>query len=313
MHPDEVDIDVDLVRRLLVSQHPQWANLVLDFVASTGTVNAIWRLGADLYVRLPRLRSWAADLEKELQWLPVLAPRLSVDVPEPISAGKPQFGFPFTWAIYRWHEGEPLDRMRVADERRTAEVLAQFVGELRGIDSSGAPRSRRDRPMQARDAEARAAIVAARDLVDTQAVTEAWDAALRAPEWDGTVVWTHGDLLPPNALLVDGRIAAVIDFGNMGVGDPAVDLIAAWTILGEDGRDAFRGALDADDATWSRARGFALHQALLVIPYYRESNPAFVAMAQRTVREITGTSETRNSEAADGRNPAPAPPRRSVG
>jgi aminoglycoside phosphotransferase (APT) family kinase protein len=99
-------------------------------------------------------------------------------------------------------------------------------------------------------------------------------------------VWTHGDLLPPNLLVQRGRLSAVIDFGNVGVGDPAIDVIAAWSVFGDDGRTAFREALDVDDTTWARARGFALHQALLVIPYYPETNPAFVAMAQRTIDEV---------------------------
>jgi aminoglycoside phosphotransferase (APT) family kinase protein len=289
MHADEVEIDRDLVRRLVASQHRQWAELALEPVASTGTVNAIWRLGADMYVRLPRVQAWAGDLEKELRWLPVLAPHLSLVVPEPIAAGEPQFGYPFTWAIYRWYEGEAFDAALVADECRAADDLAQFVGELRGLDTTGAPRSRRDRPLHIRDAEMRAAVDAARDHVDADAVTAAWESALQAPEWDGTLVWTHGDLLPPNALVVNGRISAIIDFGNVGVGDPAVDLIAAWSILGDESRDAFRLALDVDDATWARARGFAL-QTLLAIPYYIETNPVFAAMAQRTVGQITGST-----------------------
>jgi aminoglycoside phosphotransferase (APT) family kinase protein len=291
MHPDEVEISAALVRGLVASQYPQWAECVLEPIASTVTVNAIWRLGTDMYVRLPRVDRWAGHLEKELQWLPVLAPHLSLVVPEPIAAGNAQSGYPFTWAIYRWQEGETFDAASVADERGAAEDLAQFVGELRHIDTTGAPRSRRDQPLHARDAEARAAIVAAGDLIDTKAAIATWEAALRAPKWNGNLVWTHGDLLPSNALVLDGRITAIIDFGSVGVGDPAIDLIAAWSILGNEGRDAFRLAIDADDSTWARASGFALHQALLIIPYYIETNPAFVAMAQRTISELAGSTE----------------------
>ena len=135
----------------------------------------------------------------------------------------------------------------------------------------------------------RAAIAASRDVVNADAVTAAWETTLRAPEWDGTGVWTHGDLLPPNVLTVDGHIESIIDFGNIGVGDPAVDLIAAWSMLAENGRQAFRRTLDVDDGTWARARGFAL-QALLAIPYYRETNPAFAAMGERTVNQIIAST-----------------------
>jgi len=165
MHADEVRIDRGLVRRLVASQFPQWARLVVAPVASTGTVNAIWRLGVDMYVRLPRVRDWARDLEKELKWLPVLAAQVSVVVPQPIAAGAPQFGYPFTWAIYQWHDGDVFDVSCVVDERRAAEDLAQFVVELRRINTAGAPRSRRDRPLHARDPEIRAAIAASRDVV----------------------------------------------------------------------------------------------------------------------------------------------------
>ncbi len=286
MHDDEVDIDAGLVRRLIASQLPQWASVAIEPFPSTGTVNAIWRLGSEMYVRLPRVAPWASDMEKELQWLPVVTACVSLGVPEPIAVGRPQFGYPYTWAIYRWRDGQAFVPAR-DDERSAAAVLAQFMEELRRIDTAGAPRSRRDRPLRDRDDEVRAAVDATPDLIDVDAVIAAWDTALQSPAWDGTLVWTHGDLLPPNALTVAGRISAIIDFGNMGIGDPAIDLIAAWTMLGRDGRAVLRTRLDPADGSWVRARGFALHQALMIISYYRDTNPAFVAMAQRTLTQAT--------------------------
>lgn len=294
MHEGEVDIDVELVRKLLVTQFPHWSELPVEVFHSTGTVNAIYRLGEDLCVRLPRALWWAGDLEKELQWLPKLAPSLPLAVPEPVAKGEPGRGYSFPWAIYRWLEGETFAGDRVGDERQAAADLAQFVTELRRIDPSGAPLSRRDKPLMMRDQETRAAIESLRGVIDTEAVTAAWETSLHAPAWDGTSVWTHGDLLPPNLLVEDDRLSAVIDFGNVGVGDPAVDVIAAWTMCSHDGRDAFRDALDVDDATWARGRGFALHQALLIIPYYPESNPAFVTTATRTVEEVLSDLDRRS-------------------
>lgn len=285
MHDGEVDIDPELVRRLLAAQFPQLTDLPIREVVATGTVNAIYRLGDHLYARLPRVQGWAQDLDKEWQWLPRLAPHLSLQVPEPFAHGHPESSYPFAWAIYRWIDGQPYADALVDDEREAARELAQFVAELRRVAPVGAPRGGR-RPLRELDAVTRAAIRSAADAIDSDAATAAWELALQAPAWNGTPVWIHTDLLRSNVLVRDGRLRAVIDFGGAGVGDPAADVIAAWSVLGPTGRGVFRDALDVDDGTWERARGFALHQAALIIPYYRETNPGFVAPAKRTVEEI---------------------------
>jgi len=290
MHADEVDTDVSLVRRLLAAQFPQWSDLPIEQVVSTGTVNAIYRLGADLAVRLPRVQRWAGTLEKEYHWLPKLAPHLSLRVPEPVGEGHPAYSYPFSWAIYRWIDGRPYSDEIVDDEQQAAKDLARFVAELRRIDPVvGAPRGGR-RPLRELDAvvgrNTRAAIASARGVIDSDAATAAWERALEAPAWEGPPVWIHTDLLRPNVLVHGGRLCGVIDFGGIGVGDPAADVIAAWSVFNHTGRGMFRGALDVDDGTWNRARGFALHQAAMIIPYYGETNPAFVALAKRTVEEV---------------------------
>jgi aminoglycoside phosphotransferase (APT) family kinase protein len=286
MHLDEVEIDAALVARLVAAQFPRLADLPIRAVASTGTVNAIYRLGDHLCARLPRVQSWAKDLDKEWHWLPRLAPRLSLQVPVPVAKGQPQSGYPFAWAIYRWIDGQPYADDLVDDERQAAQDLAQFVGQLRGIDPVvGAPPGGR-RPLADLDTDTREAIKSGRGLIDSDAATTAWERALEAPAWQGKPVWIHTDLLRPNLLVNDGRLSAVIDFGGVGVGDPAADVIAAWSVFGPTGRAAFRSALDVDDGTWNRARGFALHQAAVIIPYYRETNPGFVSLAQRTIEEI---------------------------
>lgn len=289
MHDGEVDIDAELVRRLVATQFPWLTNLPIREFQATGTVNAIYRLGDHLYARLPRVQDWAQDLDKEWQWLPRLAPHLSLQTPEPVAHGHPESSYPFAWAIYRWIDGQPYADALVDDEREAARELAQFVVELRRIDPVGAPRGGR-RPLRELDAVTRAAIQSARDAIDSEAATAAWERALQAPAWDGTAVWIHTDLLRSNVLVRDGRLCAVIDFGGAGVGDPAADVIAAWSVLGHTGRGVFRDTLDVDDGTWDRARGFALHQAALIIPYYRETNPGFVAPAKRTVGEILADS-----------------------
>jgi aminoglycoside phosphotransferase (APT) family kinase protein len=285
LHDGEVDIDPGLVGRLVATQFPELAGLPVRAVFSTGTVNAIYRLGDQLYVRLPRLREWADGVDREWHWLPRLAPRLSLRVPEPIGRGQPTSSYPFPWTICRWIEGQPYADALVDDERQAAGDLARFVAELRRVDPAGAPRSGRQ-PLRELDVGTRAAISASGAVIDRDAATAAWERALEAPAWDGTPVWIHSDLLRPNLLVRGGRLHAVIDFGAVGVGDPATDVIAAWSVFGPAGRATFRAALDVDDGTWERARGIALHQAAAIIPYYAETNPGFVALARRTVEEI---------------------------
>ena len=285
MHASEIHIDAALVGRLIAKQFPRWAGLPIREVRSTGTVNAIYRLGDHPCARLPRVEEWAEDLEREWRWLPKLAPHLPLRVPEPVGKGQPTGLFPFSWAVYGWIEGRPYSDERVEDEQQAAQDLARFVAELRRIDPAGAPCAGRP-PLRELDAVTRAAIEASRDVVDGDAATAAWERALEAPAWRGTPVWIHADLLRPNVLVRDGQLRAVIDFGGAGVGDPAADVIAAWSVFGRTGRRAFRDALEVDNGTWNRARGFALHQAALIIPYYGETNPEFVSLARRTVEEI---------------------------
>jgi aminoglycoside phosphotransferase (APT) family kinase protein len=285
MHAGEFEIDAELVGRLVAAQFPHLADLPIREVKSTGTVNAIFRIGRDLYARLPRLQRMVPDLEHEWRWLPELAPHLPLQIPEPVAMGEPANSFPFPWAIYRWIDGRPYDDELIGDERRAAREIAQFVFALRRIAvSAGAPRGGR-RPLRDLDAATRDAIESARGVIDDGAAA-AWQRSLEAPAWDGVPVWIHADLLQPNLLIHGGRLRAVIDFGSAGVGDPAADVIPAWSVFTTAGREAFRDALDVDDGTWSRARGYALHQALLIIPYYARTNPAFARLAQRTVREV---------------------------
>jgi aminoglycoside phosphotransferase (APT) family kinase protein len=290
LHEGEVHIDTDLVGRLLAAQFPRFADLPLSEVRSTGTVNAIYRLGDHHCVRLPRLAKWADALQKELSWLPRLAPFLSLRVPVPVATGVPARGYPFNWAIYRWIEGNPYQDHLIDDERKAAEDLARFVVELRRVGTLGAPCGGR-RPLRELDRATRAAIASSRNVIDAGATLSAWEIALESPAWNGTPVWIHTDLLRPNILVDAGSLHAVIDFGGVGIGDPAADLIAGWSVFGRVGRATYRLALDADDGTWSRARGYALHQGAMIIPYYAETNPEFVDLAKRTIREVLSENE----------------------
>ncbi len=290
MHADEVDTDVSLVGRLIAAQFPQWADLPIRPVPSGGTDNAIYRLGDDMAVRLPRI-AWAIEqVQKEQQWLPRLAPHLPLAIPVPLAKGTPGEGYPWHWSVYRWLEGENATIERLADPCQAATELAQFIAALQRIDPTGGPPSGphnfyRGVPLAMRDTAVRAAIASLDGTLDTDAATAAWEASLHAPVWHGPLVWIHGDLQSGNLLAEQGRLRAVIDFGGLGVGDPACDLIVAWNLFCAESRDAFRAALSVDDATWTRGRGWALSVGLIALPYYLNTSPSMVRYAQHTIAE----------------------------
>jgi aminoglycoside phosphotransferase (APT) family kinase protein len=292
MHADEVDTDAGLVRRLLAAQRPQWAGLPIEPVVPMGTDNALYRVGADLVARLPRRENSARRLEQERRWLPVLASHLPLAVPVPVAEGEPSEGFPFTWSVYRWLEGESATPDRVPDGGRLAADLARFVLALQAVDATGGPppgpeNAWRGVPLSERDDSARVSIAALAGQIDTAAVTTAWEAALQAPEWGRPPVWFHGDLDSRNLLATGGRLSGVLDWGCAGVGDPACDAMVAWKLLGEDAREAFRSELAVDDATWERARGWVLSQAVIALAYYTdETNAVLVAEARRWLAEV---------------------------
>lgn len=284
MHVNEVKTDAALVRRLLAAQFPGWAHLRVEPVRSSGTVNAIYRLGTDLAVRLPRIEGGSKDVATEHRWLPRLAPHLPVAVPEPLAQGAPAEGYPWAWSVCRWLDGENPEAG--SGSVRLAAELAEFVKALLRVDAGGGPPAYRSEPLESRDAATRGALDALDGVIDTAAAAAAWDEALRAPGRQGAAAWVHGDLQPGNVLLSGGRLSAVIDFGCMGLADPAVDLIAGWYLLTAPARRAFRKELGADDASWARGRGWALSIALMELSYYRNTNPVMAATARHVIGEI---------------------------
>jgi aminoglycoside phosphotransferase (APT) family kinase protein len=283
MHKDELDTDAVLVRRLLSRQFPHWADLPVERVSSSGTDNALYRLGDDMVVRLPRIHWAVGGVEKDVRWLPKLAPLLPAAIPVPLAEGAPAEGYPWTWGVYPWLEGE---NPSIAGAGSLTGDLAQFINALHRIDPLGGPPSRRGAPLrEVQDEWARAALAQLTGTIDVDAAAAAWDAALRAPPWPGPPVWVHGDLLPGNLLVQDGRLTGVIDWGLVGVGDPACDLIVAW-VLPREARPGFRTALGVDDATWARGRGWALSMGLIALPYYIETNPVLAATARHLILEV---------------------------
>jgi aminoglycoside phosphotransferase (APT) family kinase protein len=278
MHADEVPTDVGLVRRLLAAQFPQWASLPITPVPSAGTDNAIYRLGEDKALRLPRIHWATGQIAKERTWLPRLAPHLTLELPDQLAVGAPDAGYPYEWGVYRWLAGGSAADACIASLDEAAVALARFITALQRLDPTGGPAAVEHRlrgaPLHLRDEGTRAAIAlragfanaAMGAMVDADAALRVWEEVLRAPEWDRSPVWFHGDLLPGNLLVAEGRLSAVIDWSGLGVGDPACDLMCAWALFSGPSRQTFRDALAVDDATWARARGQALSQAVIFIP-----------------------------------------------
>ena len=290
MHPHEVLTDVPLVRRLLEDQFPEWAAFPLERVPSTGTDNALYRLGADLVVRLPRIESATAGIEKDFRWLPALAPHLPVEIPTPLARGTPAAGFPWEWGVYGWLEGANPGLGEGSSD--LARDLAAFVRAIRQVDTADAPICRRGKPLATQDEFTRKSLRDLAGAIDVAAAAAAWEADLSDPDWSGPPVWLHADLLPGNILVRDGRLSAVIDFTVAGVGDPSCDLIPAWAVLGPEAREVFRDESDVDNATWARGRAWALSIGLGIVPYYQDTNPEFAAVGRHLIGEVLADTNT---------------------
>jgi aminoglycoside phosphotransferase (APT) family kinase protein len=292
MHPDEIETDVTLVRRLLRGQFQGWADLPIELVASYGTDHDIYRLGDDLCVRLPRIPWATAQAAKEGEWLPKLAPHVPLALPVPVAQGCAAEGYPFAWSVYEWLPGENANGT-IEDLDRAADDLAAFVRALRRVDTVGAPprpRGGRGGPLAEGDEQVRRSIEQLGHRIDGDAALRSWEESLDAPAWSGDQVWVHGDLLPGNLLVVDGRLSAVIDFGGLNVGDPACDLQPAWNVFAGTSRRRFRAELEADDASWLRGRGWALYQAVSALPYYWDTNPGMIRQASHALAQVLAGS-----------------------
>lgn len=294
MHNDKIAISQSLVYQLIEEQFPDWASLPIEPVHSIGTDNAIYRIGKYMAVRLPYRPAVAEQGEKEARWLPVIAPHLPLAVPIPLAIGKPSENYPYSWTICRWLEGENAIVEPITDWAKAATVLARFISALQKIDATDGPlpgshNFSRGEPLVYRDRETRAAIERLRamvDIVDIESATKAWEAALATSAWDQSPVWLHGDLHAGNLLVQRGRLSAVIDFGGLGIGDPACDLMVGWTLLTPQARDIFRAALSVDAATWARGRGWALSFGLIALPYYLHTNPTLAGIARYAIEQV---------------------------
>ena len=284
----EVELDEELVRALLADQHPDLAELPLRAVAS-GWDNALFRLGDDLVVRLPRRALAAPAVAHELRWLPELAAGLPLPVPAPVRAGAPGRGYPWAWTVVPWFPGRAALEEPPADLAAAATVLGSFVAALHRPAPADAPANPwRGVPLEARRASVQRDAELAAPLLDVPPVLERWEDLAATPPWTGPPIWLHGDLHPRNLLVHRGALSAVLDFGDLTAGDPATDLGVAWMLLPPEHRPAFRAACGGgplgpvDDATWRRGRGWALTIGLALVASSAD-DPAFARLGRATV------------------------------
>ncbi|PZG15649.1 acetyltransferase [Micromonospora craterilacus] len=283
-------IDAALVKRLIAAQFPQWVGLPVTPVAVDGWDNRTYRLGEEMTVRLPTAPGYAPAVAKENEWLPRLAPELPVAIPPILGLGEPGEGYPFPWSVRGWLPGTTADRGRIDDLPQFAVSVAEFVRALHRCDPTGGPLAGEHSGYRGAspahyDEETRGLLAALVGHVDVTRAAAVWEAALAA-RWQGRPVWFHGDLAAGNLLVADGKLSAVIDFGTSGVGDPACDLVIAWTMLSGDSRQAFRQEVGQDDGTWARARGWALWKALLLVRQHLGDNPELAAAHQHVIAEV---------------------------
>jgi len=262
------DLDAGLVRSLIAEQFPEWSGLPVRPVARQGWDNRTFRLGEDLSVRLPSAEGYVAAVAKEDRWLPFLARESTTPLPAPVALGRPSPTYPFPWSVRRWLPGETVESGAV-DRLRLARDLGEFLRRLRDVPAGGGPTAGRHswyrgcHPSVYGD-QVDASLETLADEVDVAACRAVWGEAL-VSVWPSAPVWFHGDVSAGNLLVQDGKLSAVIDFGTCGVGDPACDLVIAWTYFEGAEREAFREAVALPDDAWQRGRGWALWKALVVL------------------------------------------------
>ncbi|MGE6363816.1 aminoglycoside phosphotransferase family protein [Bacillus paramycoides] len=283
-------INTESAKRLVQEQFPEWAHLEIKPVKFSGHDNRTFHLGEQMSVRLPSDAAYAPQVEKENKWLPILSKEITLPISSPIAKGNPSTEYPWPWSINKWIEGETVTKENVHNLNEFATDLGSFLVELQSIDASNGPKAGahnfyRGGLISVYDEEARVAIENNKDVFDETLLKHLWDLALRST-WERTPVWVHGDIAPGNLLIKDGKLCAVIDFGILGVGDPACDAAMAWTFFDKNSRNVFKEVLCMDEETWNRARGWALWKALITYDANRNSNKRRAEESCRVIQVI---------------------------
>lgn len=286
-----VKINIELVKKLIKSQFPQWSNLPIYPVEKGGNDNRTFHLGTEMSIRLPSDEAYAPQVEKENLWLPILKQHLQLPISSPIAKGEPSEYFPWSWSVCKWIEGDTANKDNIQDTRQFARDLAQFLKELQSIECSDGPLAGehnfyRGGSLSVYDEETRTAIRNTQNIFDEGIVSEIWNNALKS-KWTKKLVWVHGDVAIGN-LLVDseGKLCGVIDFGILGVGDPSCDLVMAWTFFDDESRKIFKQSMALDKETWDRGIGWALWKTLITYDALHKEDTEISLELERIINVI---------------------------
>jgi aminoglycoside phosphotransferase (APT) family kinase protein len=287
---DKKLIDAALAHRLVSEQFPEWKNCPVRLVGLSGWDNRTFHLGDEMLIRMPSAADYALQVDKEHKWLPKLAPLLPIQIPTPLAIGKPAHGYPWNWSVYRWIIGTSAASEPITDLNAFAKDLAQFLIALQSIDSTNGPAPGlhsfyRGGSLKTYDLETRQALALLKGKIDVDAAKKIWETALFS-SWQGAPVWVHGDISAGNLLLQNGRLSAVIDFGQLTIGDPACDLAIAWTLFHSKSREIFHSTLLLDHETWARAKAWTLWKALVVAAGFTNPDNKESAQCWRIIDDL---------------------------
>jgi len=284
-------ITADLARRLIAEQFPEYAHLAITSVEKQGHDNRTYRLGDELLIRMPTAEAYALKVPKEQALLPQLAPYLSVKIPVPVKMGIPSKDYPYPFSIYKWLEGTSINLLFMDDDglEKLALDLSKFLKELESIDIEGpAPGQHnwwRGDHVSVYDHGAREHIAQLSNVIDAYKAIRLWEEAKKT-RWNKVPVWIHGDFSTGNILLKDGKLSAVIDFGGMALGDPACDLVIAWTFFKDKSRGLFIKAMAFDDDTWLRAKAWALWKASFELCQISDLNAPVAFVHKKIIEDV---------------------------
>jgi aminoglycoside phosphotransferase (APT) family kinase protein len=265
---NKTKFNIKIAENLISDQFPEWQNLPITPVKNSGWDNYSYRLGNDLLLRFPSHNAYISSVKKEQYWLPKLAKELTIQIPTPVATGRPNRDYPYPWSIYQWIPGEIFDPSRTNSLNEFATDLALFLKSFEAIDAKNGPQPSEENFYRGGDLskyteQTHQAINMLDNKIDTQKAYDIWDVAINNP-CEQKPVWVHGDMSMGNILVKDGKLTAIIDFGQMCVGDPACDLVPYWTLFDSKQAELFKQTVNLDTKTWQRARGWALWKFLIV-------------------------------------------------
>ena len=284
-------MNISIAENLIKQQFSPIENLSVKPAQATGSDNFIFRVGNDLLIRLPRHASSESQLKKEIKWLPLLSEVLPVSIPQIYFKGSPAPEFPFQWGIFKWIDGSIYDPLLFENTDHIVNTMVHFIHALWKADPSNGPEygehnNFRGQPLAERDKQTTEAIKTLPHFYKQETLTSLWNTACTMNVWNKPYIWVHGDLHWGNILTKNDNLSGIIDFGSLGLGDPAVDVMCAWILFSPEKRRLFKQKINVDTPTWTRGMGWALSFAAIALPYYLPKKHILADIASFTLDNI---------------------------